>query len=326
MPRNLITGGAGFIGSHLVEHLLGQGDQVIAADDFSTGRRSNVASFLGHPHFSLVTGDIREPALCERLVRDCDRIFHLAATVGVRLAIERPTSALINNITGTANVLESASRHRKPLLVTSTSEVYGKGTQHLFSENDDRVVGPPDKTRWAYAASKAVDEFLALAYFAERKLPVVVTRLFNVVGPRQTGCYGMVIPTFVRQALACAPLTVFGDGSQTRCFSHVLDVVPALVELLSRPEAFGQVYNVGTQEEVTIRTLAERVVELSGSPSEIRFVPYDDAYPSGFEDIPRRVPDLTRIRTLIGFDPQRSLDDAIRDVIEDLRATPDKRA
>jgi UDP-glucose 4-epimerase len=254
----------------------------------------------------------------DELIRQCDRVYHLAASVGVRLIIEKPTESLINNIVGTERVLRSASRYRKPVLVTSTSEVYGKSQKDGFSEDDDSIMGSTDKARWGYANSKATDEFLAMAYYQETRLPAVIVRLFNTVGPRQTGQYGMVIPNFVSQALRGMPITVHGDGSQTRCFCHVKDVVPALVELLMNPKAYGKVFNVGSNTEISIKNLAERVLKATASKSQIKYVPYDEAYPAGFEDMQRRIPNLSRIGGLIGFRPTRSLDDILKDVIEEL--------
>jgi UDP-glucose 4-epimerase len=309
MATHLITGGAGFIGSHLAEHLLEQGESVVVIDNLSTGSHRNIAHLEG-----------RHESLIDELIRHADRVYHLAASVGVRLIIKRPTESLINNIIGTEKVLRSASRYRKPVLITSTSEVYGKSTKDVFSEDDDCVMGPTDKARWGYASSKATDEFLAMAYYQETRLPVVIVRLFNTVGPRQTGDYGMVIPNFVRQALMGAPITVFGDGSQTRCFCHVRDVVPALVQLLTRPAAHGKVFNVGSSDEISIRALAERVIARTGSSSRIEFIPYGQAYAPGFEDMHRRVPNLSRVSQLIGFRPSRTLDDILDDVIAGCRA------
>ncbi|MEM7165577.1 MAG: GDP-mannose 4,6-dehydratase [Planctomycetota bacterium] len=320
MARHLITGGAGFIGSHLCDHLIAQGEEVVVIDNLSTGCYSNIEHLTGNPKFSCYVDDIRNEALTEDLVRGCDSVYHLAATVGVRLVIERPTEALTNNIVSTEILLKNASRYRRPILVASTSEVYGKSQKATFEEDDDRLMGSTDKSRWGYAASKAIDEFLALAYYQETRLPVVCVRLFNVVGPRQTGQYGMVIPNFVRQAIAGEPVTVFGDGTQSRCFAHVGDIVPSLQKLMDAPEkTFGKVFNLGSQEEINIQQLAHRVVERVGSNSEIRLVPYEEAYPAGFEDMPRRVPDLKRIRAAIGYEPQFSMDDILRDVIEMLQ-------
>lgn len=320
MATHLITGGAGFIGSHLAEYLLQRGDSVIVIDNLSTGRYHNIEHLEGRSGFQCYIDDVRNEALTDELVRRCDRIYHLAASVGVRLIIDRPTESIVNNIVGTERVLRSASRYRKAILITSTSEVYGKSRKEMFSEGDDRVMGPTDKSRWAYANSKATDEFLAMAYYQETRLPVVIVRLFNTVGPRQTGQYGMVIPNFVSQALRGLPITVFGDGRQSRCFGHVKDVVPALVELLNRPAAYGKVFNVGANREITIQELAETVIRMTGSKSPVINVPYTQAYPPGFEDMQRRVPDISRIGNLIGYRPSRTLEDILADVIEDQRA------
>ena len=315
MAKHLITGGAGFIGSHLADYLIGRGEEVIIIDNLSTGKYENIRHLEGRNGFRCYVEDVRHELLIDELIRQCDRVYHLAASVGVRLIIDKPTESLINNIVGTEKVLRSASRYRKSVLITSTSEVYGKSRKDAFSESDDRIMGSTDKSRWGYANSKATDEFLAMAYYRETGLPVVIVRLFNTVGPRQTGQYGMVIPNFVSQALQGLPITVHGDGSQTRCFCHVHDVVPALAELLTRTTAFGKVFNLGSNQEVTIRDLAEWVIRKTGSKSAIQCIPYDQAYPPGFEDMQRRVPDLGRIASLIGFRPTRSLEDILNDVI-----------
>ncbi len=317
MATHLITGGAGFIGSHLSDYLLQRGEQVIVIDNLSTGRYGNIEHLEGRSGFKCYIEDVRHEPLVDELIRECDRVYHLAASVGVRLIIEKPTESLINNIVGTERVLRSASRYRKPVLITSTSEVYGKSKKEGFSETDDRIMGSTDKCRWGYANSKATDEFLAMAYYQETRLPAVIVRLFNTVGPRQTGQYGMVIPNFVSQALRGLPITVHGDGSQTRCFCHVKDVVPALVELLMNPKAYGRVFNVGSNSEISVKQLAERVLQKTRSKSEIKYIPYNEAYPAGFEDMQRRIPDLSRIGDLIGFKPARSLDDILEDVIEE---------
>ncbi|MCA9410321.1 MAG: GDP-mannose 4,6-dehydratase [Candidatus Omnitrophica bacterium] len=315
MTTNLITGGAGFIGSHLSEILLDKGEKVIVLDNLSTGQFSNIASLEENPNFEVLIDDVGNEDLTEDLIRKSDRVFHLAASVGVRLVIERPTECLTNNILGTDIVLRYACRYRKQVLIASTSEVYGKSVNQVFNEEDDRIMGPTSKSRWGYATSKAVDEFLALAYYEEKHLPVVIARLFNTVGPRQTGRYGMVIPNFVRQALKGEPITVFGDGSQTRCFAHVRDVAPALAGLLAHGGAFGKVFNVGSQEEISILDLAKKVVEKTGSKSEIKVIPYEEAYSAGFEDMQRRVPDLSRIHALLGYEPKHDLEDILEDVI-----------
>jgi len=319
VATHLITGGAGFIGSHLADFLLERGENVVLVDNLSTGRYSNIEHLEGRSGLRCYIEDVRHEPLIDELIRNCDRVYHLAASVGVRLIIDKPTESLVNNIAGTERVLRSASRYRKPVLITSTSEVYGKSRQDTFAEGDDCIMGSTDKARWGYANSKATDEFLAMAYYQETRLPVVIARLFNTVGPRQTGQYGMVVPNFVAQALRGLPITVHGDGSQTRCFCHVKDVVPALVELMTRPAAFGKVFNVGSDYEISIRDLAELVVRKTGSKSEIRNIPYGEAYPQGFEDMQRRVPDLKRVGAMIGFRPSRSLDVILEDVIAEQR-------
>ncbi|MGO9970853.1 MAG: GDP-mannose 4,6-dehydratase [Bryobacteraceae bacterium] len=315
MAKHLITGGAGFIGSHLADLLINKGESVTIIDNLSTGRFANVAHLERNKRFSCIVDNVSNEHLTEGLVREADCVYHLAASVGVRLVIERPTEAIINNVMGTEIVLRNACRYRKPILIISTSEVYGKSRERVFSEDSDCVMGPTSRSRWGYATSKAIDEFLALAYFQEKQLQTVVVRLFNTVGPRQTGHYGMVIPTLVRQALLQQPLTVFGDGTQTRCFAHVWDVVPMLVDLLGRPDTAGLVFNLGTQEEVSIKRLAERIIELTGSRSTITYVPYKQAYPPGFEDMERRLPDLARLKRFTGYEPKHHLDDILRDVI-----------
>lgn len=317
MKRNLITGGAGFIGSHLCEQLLAQGEKVVVLDNLSTGDYRHIAHLESNPGFTCIIDEVQNDTLMDQLIRDCDCVYHLAASVGVRLVIERPTECLVNNIIGTEVVLRYACRYRRPVLITSTSEVYGKSNKTPFNETDDSILGPTCKSRWGYAASKAIDEFLALAYFEEKLLPVVIVRLFNTVGPRQTGRYGMVIPNFVRQALKNEPITVFGNGHQTRCFAHVKDIVPALEKLLGHPDARGKVFNLGSSEEISILQLAERIITLTNSKSEIRLIPYEEAYSEGFEDMLRRVPDLAKTKALIGYEPKQNLDMIIRDVIQD---------
>lgn len=318
--RTLITGGAGFIGSHLADRLLAEGHTVFVLDDLSTGSFENIAHLKGRPGFHYtIDSVINEPVLAE-LVDQCDTVYHLAAAVGVRLIVEAPVRTIETNVHGTEVVLKQAAKKGKMVLIASTSEVYGKSTDVPFREDGDLALGATSRHRWAYACSKALDEFLALAYWKEKKLPVVIVRLFNTVGPRQTGRYGMVVPTFVQQALAGEPITVFGDGEQTRCFTYVSDVVSALVSLPRKPEAVGAVFNVGSTQEVTIRHLAERVRALTGSSSSIVNVPYDEAYEEGFEDMPRRVPDIGRIAALIGYQPRVDLDETLRLVIEFYRA------
>lgn len=311
----LITGGAGFIGSHLAERHLERGDEVYLIDDLSTGSVENIQGFKDHPKLSYHFDTILNRQLTAELIDLCDVTYHLAAAVGVRLIVESPVNTIETNIRGTDIVLSLAAKKRKRVLVASTSEVYGKRDRVPFREEDDLVMGPTSKGRWSYACSKAIDEFLALAYWKEKKVPTVVVRLFNTVGPRQTGRYGMVIPNFVRQALTGEDITVFGDGTQSRCFTHVSDVVGALIKLIEHPQAVGEVYNVGSAQEVTIMGLAERVKELTGSASRIVKVPYDQAYEEGFEDMLRRVPDTSKLEKLIGYSPQYNLDQILNSVI-----------
>ncbi|HEY6613861.1 MAG TPA: GDP-mannose 4,6-dehydratase [Vicinamibacterales bacterium] len=314
--KALITGGAGFIGSHLAEQLLLRGHEVGVIDNLSTGSIENISHLKIAPRFSYVIDTIdNEPLLAEWIDRS-DVVFHLAAAVGVKLIVERPVHTIETNVHGTEVVLKHANKKKKLVVLASTSEVYGKSTDVPFRENAELVLGATSKHRWAYACSKLLDEFLALAYWKERKLPVVIVRLFNTVGPRQTGQYGMVLPTFVRQALGGQPITVFGDGRQSRSFTYVGDVVDALIALASEARAVGEVFNIGNTTEVTIRHLAERVKTLTSSESLIQYVPYDQAYEAGFEDMPRRVPDISKVNALIGFRPKRELDDIIKSVIE----------
>ncbi|MBI4886002.1 MAG: GDP-mannose 4,6-dehydratase [Acidobacteria bacterium] len=318
--KALLTGGAGFIGSHLAERLLALGHEVQVLDDLSTGSIDNITHLKHAGGFSYTIDSVtNEPLLAEMIDRS-DVVFHLAAAVGVKLIVEQPVHTIETNVHGTEVVLKHASKKKKLVCLASTSEVYGKSADIPFREGADVVLGPSAKHRWAYACSKLIDEFLALAYWKEKKLPVVIARLFNTVGPRQTGQYGMVLPTFVRQALAGHPITVFGDGTQSRSFTDVSDVVDALIALSLEPRAIGNVYNIGNTGEISIRDLAERVRTLAGSQSPIRFVPYDEAYEAGFEDMPRRVPDLSRLRSLIGYEPKVALDEIIRRVIEHFRA------
>jgi UDP-glucose 4-epimerase len=315
----LITGGSGFIGSHLSEALLDSGHEVLILDNLSTGSIDNIAHLKGRAGFEYFIDTFNNEPLLAELIDRSDVVFHLAAAVGVKLIVEQPVYTIETNVHGTEVVLKHANKKKKLVVIASTSEVYGKSEDVPFREDSDLVLGPTPKHRWAYACSKALDEFLALAYWKERKLPVIIVRFFNTVGPRQTGTYGMVIPNFVRQALAGESITVFGDGQQTRSFSHVADVVGALLKLVVEPRAIGQVINIGNTQEVSIRALAERVRQLSGSNSPIKLVPYDEAYESGFEDMPRRVPDLTKIEGLIGYRPRYSLDDILAQVIEYFR-------
>src|SRR5918912_2606100 len=302
--RVLITGGAGFIGSHLSDAYLERGDEVFVIDDLSTGSIENIAHLKKHPRFHYTIDSITNQPVLAELVDQCDVIFHLAAAVGVKLIVESPVRTIETNVHGTEVVLSLANKKKKKVLIASTSEVYGLSVEVPFREDGSLVMGATTKGRWSYACSKAIDEFLALAYWREKKLPTIVVRLFNTVGPRQTGQYGMVIPTFVKQALAGRPITVYGTGQQTRCFGYVGDVVGALVALMEHPEAVGEVFNIRSNEEVTILEVAERVKELTRSDSEIVFVPYAEAYEEGFEDMPRRVPDISKVNQLVGFKPE----------------------
>jgi UDP-glucose 4-epimerase len=317
--KALITGGAGFVGSHLSERLLEQGHEVLVLDNLSTGCIDNIAHLKTQAGFSYVIDSVTNEPLLAEMIDRCDVVFHLAAAVGVKLIVEQPVHTIETNVHGTEVVLKHANKKKKLVFIASTSEVYGKSTTVPFREGADLTLGPTTKHRWAYACSKMIDEFLALAYWKERKLPVVIVRLFNTVGPRQTGQYGMVLPTFVRQALANQPITVFGDGTQSRSFTYVGDVVGALIKLAGEPRAIGEVYNIGNMGEVNIRDLAQRVKEMTGSSSAIEYVPYDEAYEAGFEDMPRRVPDITKLRDLIGYEPTLALDDIIQTVIDHIR-------
>jgi len=317
--RYLITGGCGFIGSHLAEHLIGGGHEVVVLDNLSTGRYENVAQLDGRADFQLLIGSVLDADLVAEAMRPCDAVFHLASAVGVRLIMERPVQTIETIFKGTDVVLGIAARYRKRVLLTSTSEVYGKSADVPFQEDGDRLEGATNKHRWAYACAKALDEFLALAHWKEARLPVIVTRLFNTVGPRQTGQYGMVIPNFVNAALSGEPICVHGDGQQTRCFAHVLDVVEAISTLISCPAALGQVINVGSSEEVSMLALAQRVKALTGSESPIRLVPYAEVYGTGFEDMLRRTPSIQKIAGLIGWTPRRTLDVILTDVIHFIR-------
>ena len=316
----LITGGAGFIGSHLADKLIAEGHEITVIDDLSTGRYSNIAHLEENSQFRLIIDTVLNQPLMEELVRETDRVYHMASAVGVRLIMEQPVKTIETIFHGTDTVLKFCSRYRKRVLIPSTSEVYGKGISVPFSEDDDLLTGATDKHRWAYACAKTLDEFLALAHWKETQLPVVVTRLFNTVGPRQTGQYGMVVPRFVQAALKNEPIEVHGDGTQSRSFGHVADVVEGLVMLLETPECFGTVVNLGSSDEVTINDLAKRAIALTGSKSEIRYISYDEVYGDGFEDMRRRVPNLEKARRLIGYQPTRTLDDIINDVAAELGA------
>lgn len=320
--RVLITGGGGFIGSHLSELLL-QDDstKITVVDSLSTGKFNNIRHLAGKQNYRLIVGDVTDFNLIEPLVAEADHIYHLAAAVGVRRIIEQPVETIETNILGTEAVLKLAAKYHKKVLIASTSEVYGKNTNIPFSEDDDSVFGATVKSRWSYACSKAIDEFLALAYHKEKGLPVVIVRFFNTVGPRQTGRYGMVIPSLVQQALRNEALTIYGDGQQSRCFTHVRDSIRCQQALMNEPRAVGQIFNLGSQQEVTIEELAKRIIEMTGSQSELRYIPYSEAYEAGFEDMRRRVPDTTKVRKLLGFAPDSDLDGILQDVIEYFRST-----
>ena len=322
--KYLITGGAGFIGSHLADYLIEQGHSVHIVDNLSTGRLNNVQHLIEHPRFGYTIGNVLDYHTLERLVASCDQIFHLAAAVGVKLIMEEPVETIVTNVQGTENVLKLANYYKKKVLVASTSEVYGKSMDnngeitHLH-EDDDWTLGPTTKRRWAYACSKAIDEFLAMAYFDEKKLPVIVARFFNTVGPRQTGRYGMVIPNFVQRALMNEPIVVYGDGEQTRCFTYVQDVVRAIATLMEQEGAEGQIYNIGGHEEISMNALAERVRTMVGSESEIVHVAYDEVFGQGFEDMRRRTPDIRKLQAAIDYQPRFGIDDMLRAVIEYFR-------
>jgi nucleoside-diphosphate-sugar epimerase len=317
--RVLITGGAGFVGSHLAEALLNRGDEVFVLDNLSTGSIDNISHLKGQARFHYTIDSVTNEPLLAELIDQCDAVVHLAAAVGVKLIVEAPVHTIETNVHGTEVVLKHANKKKKLVLIASTSEVYGKSVEVPFREDADLVLGPTGKHRWAYACSKMIDEFLALAYWKERKLPVIIVRLFNTVGPRQTGQYGMVIPTLVRQALAGQPMTVFGDGSQSRSFTYVGDVVRAMVALINEPRAVGQVFNIGNGTEITIGELASKVKAMTASSSTIVRVPYDQAYEAGFEDMPRRVPDISKLRALVGYEPTVELDEILSRVIEYFR-------
>ncbi len=319
--RYLITGGAGFIGSHLAEELLRRGHEVFVVDDLSTGSINNIRHLKTHDRFHYVIDSCANVQLMAELVDGCDKIYHLAAAVGVKLIVESPVRTIETNIRLTEIMLNLANKKKRPIFVASTSEVYGKSELFPFNEDADTVMGATTKGRWSYACSKAIDEFLAIAYWKEKKLPTVVARLFNTVGPRQTGQYGMVVPNFVRQALAGAPITVYGDGKQSRCFTHVSDVVRALIDLMNHEPAYGNVYNIGNNVEIAIGDLAKQVREMCNSKSEIVYVPYEKAYEHGFEDMPRRVPDLGKVKSAIAWQPTISLPQILTDVIEYQRRT-----
>jgi UDP-glucose 4-epimerase len=315
----LITGGAGFIGSHLADSLLVRGNRVLALDNLSTGRHSNIEHLMGRVDFEFILGSILNVDLVDDLVARCDAVFHLAAAVGVDLIVQKPLESLATNIRGSEIIFEKAHKYGTKVLVTSTSEIYGKNTSDQLHEDDDRILGSPLKSRWSYSEAKAIDEILAYTYWKEKGLETVIVRLFNTVGPRQTGSYGMVIPRFVSQAIRNEAITVYGDGSQTRCFCYVGDVVGALIDLMNQTEAYGKVFNIGGTEEISMSDLAHRITDIAGSSSKIKYVSYEDAYEEGFEDMRRRVPDITRVNNMIGFEPSVTLDEIIRLVVEEQR-------
>ncbi len=312
----LITGGAGFIGSNLVDKLISEGHKVTVLDNLTTGKLENVKHLQGNPNFQLVIGTILDGFLVDKLTERCDGIFHLAAAVGVELIVSQPLESLTTNIKGSEMVLEMAYRYNKKVLITSTSEIYGKNTDGPLKEDEDRILGSPLKTRWSYSTAKAVDEMLAYVYWKEKNVPTVIVRLFNTVGPRQSGAYGMVLPRFVKQALEGNDITVYGNGKQSRCFLHVKDVVEAMPKLIDNAKAYGQVFNIGSQEEITIEALAKKVIEITGSRSKLVYIPYEKAYEEGFEDMERRMPDTTKIHNLIGFKPTVGLEGTILDVVK----------
>lgn len=312
----LITGGAGFIGSHLSDELIAAGNEVASLDNLSTGRFENIAHLDGNKSFQFIEGDILNEALVDKLVERCDVVYHLAAAVGVELVVKRPLESLVTNIKGSEIVLDMVHRYHKKILITSTSEIYGKNKNGPLKEDDDRILGSPLKVRWGYSTAKAVDEMLAYIYWKEKKVPTIIVRLFNTVGPRQTGAYGMVIPRFVNQAIKNEDITVYGTGKQSRCFLHVKDVVNTLIKLMNNKDAVGQVFNVGSQEEITIENLAKKVIELARSKSKLVYIPYEKAYEEGFEDMQRRVPDTSRVNNLVGFTPTIDLEGIIKSVVE----------
>jgi len=304
----LITGGAGFIGSHLAEKLLETGNSIFIIDNLSTGRFSNIRHLVKNPNFSYTIDSILNHNVLKELIKNCDQIYHLAAAVGVKYIIDNPLLSLRTNTVGTENVLEYANEYKKKVMVASTSEIYGKSDKVPFKEEDDRLLGSTHISRWSYSTAKAIDEFLALAYYREKKLPVVIARCFNTVGPRQTGQYGMVIPKFVKSALLNHPITIFGDGKQSRCFADVTDIVNGFIKLMNEPKAEGEIFNIGNDKEITIEELAHKIKKMTKSRSKIEYIKYEDAYEEGFEDMRRRIPDLSKINKLIGYKPKYSLD------------------
>ena len=312
----LITGGAGFIGSHLSDELIAGGNEVVILDNLSTGRFENIAHLDGNKSFQFVEGSIMNEMLVDKLVERCDVVYHLAAAVGVDLVVKKPLESLITNIKGSEIVLDMVHRYHKKVLITSTSEIYGKNTNGPLKEDDDRILGSPLKVRWGYSTAKAVDEMLAYIYWKEKKVPTIIVRLFNTVGPRQTGAYGMVIPRFVNQALKNEDMTVYGTGKQSRCFLHVKDVIKTLIKLMNNKDAVGQVFNIGSQEEISIEDLAKKIIEITKSKSKLVYISYEKAYEEGFEDMQRRVPDTTKVNNLVGFKPTIDLEGTIKSVVE----------
>jgi len=312
----LITGGAGFIGSHLSDELIAGGNEVVVLDNLSTGRFENIAHLDGNKSFQFVEGSIMNEMLVDKLVERCDVVYHLAAAVGVDLVVKKPLESLITNIKGSEIVLDMVHRYHKKVLITSTSEIYGKNTNGPLKEDDDRILGSPLKVRWGYSTAKAVDEMLAYIYWKEKKVPTIIVRLFNTVGPRQTGAYGMVIPRFVNQALKNEDMTVYGTGKQSRCFLHVKDVIKTLIKLMNNKDAVGQVFNIGSQEEISIEDLAKKIIEITKSKSKLVYISYEKAYEEGFEDMQRRVPDTTKVNNLVGFKPTIDLEGTIKSVVE----------
>jgi len=311
----LITGGAGFIGSHLSDELIAGGNEVVVLDNLSTGRFENIAHLEGNKSFQFVEGTILNEMLVDKLVERCDVVYHLAAAVGVDLVVKKPLESLVTNIKGSEIVLDMVHRYHKKILITSTSEIYGKNTNGPLKEDDDRILGSPLKVRWGYSTAKAVDEMLAYIYWREKKVPTIIVRLFNTVGPRQTGAYGMVIPRFVNQALKNEDITVYGTGKQSRCFLHVKDVVSTLIKLMNSHDAVGQVFNIGSQEEITIENLAGKIIDIAKSKSKLVYISYEKAYEEGFEDMQRRVPDTTKVKNLVGFKPTVDLEGIIKSVV-----------
>ena len=316
----LVTGGAGFVGSHLADRLVADGYSVAILDNVSTGRLENIKQYDGHPNFEYINGSVLDQKLLESTVKDADYIFHLAAAVGVFNIVNHPLSSLVTNIRGTENVLEAALTNNTPVFLSSSSEVYGKNTSDALRESDDRILGSPTKLRWSYSEAKAIDETLAFAYWIEKKLPTRIVRFFNTVGPRQVGAYGMVIPRFVSMALKNEPITIYGNGEQTRCFGHVYDIIDAVVSVAFSDKTIGKVINIGNNVEISMNDLARKIIKETGSKSEIKYIPYSEAYGDGFEDMERRVPNIDLIKSLTGWQPKRDLNQIIKDVAEDLRS------